>query len=105
MKKLILFIVLLTLAFNILANETIVKLENNQIKLWIEPEQMPKFKNGNFFLFDNNGMNEILSYKKTAELYKNFECVECEKENNTFLYLATFTAGIVLGGLIVKVMK
>ena len=105
MKNFIVFLLLFALAFNIFANETIIKLENNQIKLWIEPEQMPKFKEGNFFLFDDKGMNEILAYKKTAELYKNFECPKCEKENNTLWYLVSFGAGVVLGGLIVRVMK
>ena len=105
MKNFIVFLVLFALAVNIFANETIVKLENNQIKLWIKPEQMPNFKTGTFFLFDNSGMNEILAYKKTAELYKSFECPKCEKENNTILYLVSFGAGVVLGGLIVKVMK
>lgn len=105
MKNFIIFLVLFALAVNIFANETIVKLENNQIKLWIEPEQMPKFKAGKFFIFDDKGMNEILAYKKTAELYKSFECPKCEKENNTIWYLVSFGAGVVLGGLIVKVMK
>ena len=105
MNKLILIFLMIFSFITVQANETIVKLENNQIKLWIEPEQMPKFKDGNFFIFDDKGMNEILSYKKTAELYKNFECVKCEKENNTLWYLVSFGAGVVLGGLIVKVMK
>lgn len=105
MKNFIVFLVLFALTFNIFANETIIKLENNQIKLWIEPEQMPKFKDGNFFIFDDKGMNQILAYKKTAELYKSFECPKCEKENNTIWYLVSFGAGVVLGGLIVKVMK
>ncbi len=50
-------------------------------------------------------MNEILAYKKTAELYKSFECPKCEKENNTIWYIVSFASGVVLGGLIVKVMK
>lgn len=104
MKKLIL-IFLMIFSLTVQANETIVKIEENQIKLWIEPEQMKFFKSGDFFLFDNGGMNEILAYKKTAELYKNFECPKCEKENNTLWYLVSFASGVVLGGLIVKVMK
>ena len=105
MKYFIIFLMIFALGFNIFANETIVKLENNQIKLWIEPERMQNFKAGTFFLFDNDGMNEILAYKKTAELYKSFECPKCEGKNNTILYLVSFGAGVVLGGLIVKVMK
>lgn len=103
--KLILIFLMIFSFLTVRANETIVKLENNQIKLWIEPEQMPNFKDGNFFMFDNGGMNEILAYKKTAELYKNFECPKCEQKNNTIWYLVSFGAGVVLGGLIVKVMK
>lgn len=105
MKNFIVFLVLFALTFNIFANETIIKLENNQIKLWIEPEQKQFFKEGNFFLFDDKGMNQILAYKKTAELYKSFECPKCEEKNNTIWYLASFGAGVILGGLIVKVMK
>lgn len=103
--KTIIILLLLSFCLNIFGNETIVKLENNQIKLWLEPEQMPKFKDGDFFLFDDKGMNEILAYKKTAELYKNFECPKCEKENNTLWYLVTFASGVVFGGLIIKAMK
>lgn len=105
MNKLILIFLMIFSFITVQANETIIKLENNQIKLWIEPEQMPKFKEGNFFLFDDKGMNEILAYKKTAELYKNFECPKCEKENNTIWYIISFASGVVLGGLILKVMK
>lgn len=105
MRFFIIFLMIFAFIFNIFANETIVKLENNQIKLWIEPEQMPNFKTGKFFIFDNGGMNEILAYKKTAELYKSFECPKYEKENNTIWYLVSFASGVVLGGLIVKVMK
>ena len=105
MKNFIIFLMLFALTFNVLANETIVKMENNNIKLWVEEDRKPYFKDGTFFLFDNNGMNEILAYKKTAELYKNFECPKCEQKNNTIWYLVSFGAGVVLGGLIVKVMK
>lgn len=105
MKTFIILLLLLSFCLNIFGNETIVKLENNQIKLWIEEDKKESFKSGDFFLFDDKGMNEILSYKKTAELYKNFECPKCEKENNTLWYLVSFASGVVLGGLIVKVMK
>ena len=103
--KLILIFLMIFSFITVQANETIVKIEENQIKLWIEPEQMKFFKSGNFFLFDDKGMNEILAYKKTSELYKSFECPKCEKENNTIWYLVSFGAGVILGGLIVKVMK
>ena len=99
MKTLLLF-----LCLSIFANETAVKIENNQIKLWIEEDRKAMFKEGTFFLFDNDGMNQILAYKKTSQLFDKYECPKCDK-NNTLWYLASFGAGAILGGLLVKVMK
>jgi hypothetical protein len=104
--KIIVFLMIFVFITSVFANETAVVLENNQIKLWIEPERKQFFKEGTVFLFDNSGMNEILAYKKTAELYRDLkiECPEC-KQNNTLWYLVSFGAGVVLGGLLIKVMK
>ena len=104
--KFIAFFISICLVFNIFAKETLIEVKDFGITKWYEQENKQYFKDGNFFIFDNDGMNEILAYKKTAELYKDLkiECPECNK-NNTIWYLVSFGVGIVLGGLLIKVIK